>query len=123
MSFVNRTSERTSDTFEDLVIKVSGDIFAEALGQKVADALLHNFMIRDPSIRDDGVDRIAIFQKLLKESFGEFYVKILEIIFEHVCLRSGIIYSDFAGRPISELLQKAEEAYRSQEASKSAQSA
>lgn len=108
----NRTNRPSN--FDDLVINVAREIFAEALGQKVAEVLMHSFMTREPSLMntDADADRVAIFRNLLEESFGDFYVKILQIILEKVCAIAGISYSEFRDKPLKELLREAETAYR-----------
>ena len=84
----------SSENFDDFVLSVAEQIFAHALGKKVAEVLAHNFRIREPSLghaSDSGSEnKIQILQRLLSESFGEFHNKIMLIVIEEVCVLVGL---------------------------------
>jgi hypothetical protein len=82
------------DTFEDFVLFVAENIFVQALGRPVTDSLLRNFHILDPKLKGLESDKLSSFQKLLRESFGDFYVSIMQIIVEEVCILLNVQIPD-----------------------------
>lgn len=104
-----------SQHFDDFVISVAEEIFAQALGRSVADVLVHNFRIREPSLGHDTAEaglrsKIETFNKLLAESFGEFHSSIMQVVVEEVYALTGF-EAQIDSANVLEALEKARAVY------------
>lgn len=97
--------------FDQFVLDTAHGIFADTLGRDVADVLRHNFLTREPLLANPNVDRSAVLQRILAESFGDFHLTIMDIITEQVCKGLGIDQTRRDPGESQSLLASARKAY------------